>query len=1080
MLHRLRSTFAVSICLLAFISAVLPKGVARAEEERSLTADEVKYFETHVRPLLAANCVKCHGAGKQSGNLRLDSLDAMLQGGDSGPAITPGKPEESLLVEAINYASFEMPPTGQLEENAIATLTKWIEIGAPWPKDAEVRASEPKITDADRAWWAFQPVREPAIPDVGDGGWAVNPIDRFIFQKLTENGLAPSREADRLTLIRRASFDLTGLPPTQEEIDAFLSDDSPQAYEAMIDRLLESPRYGEHWARYWLDLVRYAESDGYKQDAYRPHAWRYRDYVIHSFNEDKPYDQFVREQLAGDETAPDDPEALAATGFLRSWIYEYNQRDVRGQWETILNDVTDVTADVFLGMGMGCARCHDHKFDPILQEDYYRLQAFFTPMFPRDDVLLLTPDERREYEAKLAAWEEMTAEVRAQIDEIEKPFRESIKKTILTKFEPDLKEMIFKPAEERLPLEHQLAELAYRQVGDEGGAVDAKIKGDVRKRWEELKAKLAEFDQHKPVPPKSITVSDVGAAASPTIIPGDHSGREIPPGFPTVLDPAPAAIAPPQNIASTGRRTALAQWINRDDNPLTHRVIVNRVWQYHFGEGLVATASDFGHLGEPPSHHELLDWLTVQFLNGRRLKPLHKLMMTSATYRQSAIRDPESAIASQSASPQSIDPSNRLLWRMNIRRLRAEEVRDAMLSATGELDQKAGGEGAETSQPRRSIYLKVLRNSPESLLETFDGADGFNSTARRQNTTTANQALLLFNGSWLIARSKAMKTRLEKDGAADDYAFVAAAWRRVFGRQPTTSETESSLEFLRQQAERVGGGPLTSDEQPPVVAMPRREGQALDVSEKTPGSRLTAPDNPTLPSGDFTIEAYVLLRSLYDDAAVRVIASQWNGDNNTPGWSLGVTSKKSKYTPQNLILQIVANSSDGKPAYEVVPSNLRLELDKPYYVAAAVKIKDEAPEATFYVKELAATDKPLQSAAVPLSVRGEYRGNASLVLGGRDGQARSNWDGLLDDVRLSSVALPPEELLVTNTADRETTVGLWRFEDQFGLHADSSGRDNRLYPASPTATPRSTSPRDAARIDFCHVLLNSNEFLYVD
>jgi hypothetical protein len=408
------------------------------------------------------------------------------------------------------------------------------------------------------------------------------------------------------------------------------------------------------------------------------------------------------------------------------------------------------------------------------------LQAFFTPMFPRDDVLLLTPDERREHEAKLAAWEEMTAEVRAQIDEFEQPFRESIRKSIVGKFEPDLKEMISKSPEARAPLEHQLAELAYRQVGEEGGPVDAKIKGDARKQWEELKARLAEFDQFKPVPPKSITVSDVGSTAPPTTIPGDRQQRDIAPGFLTILDPEPAKITPPEALASTGRRTALAEWINRADNPLTHRVIVNRVWQHHFGEGLVSTASDFGHLGEPPSHPELLDWLTTRFLeDGRRLKPLHKLIMASAAYRQAAVL-PHSEIR----IPRSIDPANRLLWRMNIRRLRAEEVRDAMLMATGELDLAVGGEGVDLSRPRRSVYLKVLRNSPDPLLESFDVADGINSIAKRQNTTTANQALLMFNGAWLLSRAKALKGRIEKEGAADDYAFTAAAWRRVFGREP--------------------------------------------------------------------------------------------------------------------------------------------------------------------------------------------------------------------------------------------------------------------------------------------------------
>jgi hypothetical protein len=417
---------------------------------------------------------------------------------------------------------------------------------------------------------------------------------------------------------------------------------------------------------------------------------------------------------------------------------------------------------------------------------------------------------------------------------------------------------------------------------------------------------------------------------------------------------------------------------------------------------------------------------------------------------------------------------------MNIRRLRADQVRDAMLAATGELDLTVGGEGVDSSAPRRSIYVKVLRNAPDMLLEAFDAADGFNSTTQRATTTTANQALLLFNGPWLSARAKAMKGRLERD-ALDDHQFIDVAWRRSFGRAPTTSEREASLRFLREQAQRIGTNPPSlNDDPPPVAVMPRREGQAADVSDTAPRSPLVGPAHSALPAGDFTIEAFVLLRSLYDDASVRVIASQWNGDNNSPGWSLGVTSKGSKHTPQNLILQLVGDDGEGKRTYEVVPSDLRIELDKPYYVAAAVKIDEtESPEATFYVKELAATDKPLQTVHAALQVRRNYRGSAALVLGGRDGK-RSHWDGLLDDVRLSSAALAAEELLANNTAPRETTVGLWRFEAQSGFYADESGRDHRLEPAERPSPSSQTDPHAAARIDFCHVLLNSSEFLYVE
>ncbi len=1042
------------------------------------TPEQVKFFETEIRPLLANNCYKCHGEEKQNGGLRVDSLGALLAGGDSGPSIAPGAPDESLLIEAINYESFEMPPTGKLDEPARAALTRWIEMGAPWPGDAGVAVrteATAKITEEDRAWWAFQPVREPEVPMSDDGGWARNPVDHFILQKLKQNNLTPSDEADRVTLIRRASFDLTGLPPSQEEIAAFLADASPQAYEAMIDRLLDSPRYGEHWGRYWLDLVRYAESDGYRQDAYRKNAWRYRDYVIRSFNADKPYDQFVREQLAGDEIAPHDPDALAATGYLRAWVYEYNQRDVRTQWSTILNDVTDVTGDVFLGMGVGCARCHDHKFDPILQEDYYRLQAFFTPLLPRDDQLLLNTEERRNYEEKLAAWETMTADVRAELDAFLRPYRESAVRSIIGMFTKDIQEMVYKPAAERAPLEHQLAELAYRQVDTEGGGVEARIKGDARKKYDELKAKLAAFDAHKPTPPMGLGVCDVGLAAPETTIPGDRQKRDIPPGFLTLLDPEPAQITPPDGLASTGRRTALAEWINREDNPLTHRVIVNRLWQYHFGQGLVATASDFGHLGEPPSHPELLDWLVVQFLNnGRQFKPMHRLLMTSATYRQLATR-PASEVAKR------VDPANRLWWRMNIRRLRAEQVRDAMLASTGELDLTAGGEGVDHAQPRRSVYLKVLRNTPESLLEAFDVADGFNSTAQRATTTTANQALLLFNGPWMLARAKSLKTRLEREGAQDDRAFIDAAMRHTLGRTPTTSELEAATDFLQKQAQRVKPAAPTLAADAPTGAMPQREGQAADLAGNGKRSRLAVPANSELPADDFTIEAFVMLRSLYEDASVRVIASQWTGDNNQPGWSLGVTSKKSKYRPQNLILQLVGAAPDQPPKYEVIASNIHLELNKPYYVAASIKTGGDAERAaSFYVKDLDASETELQSARVPFQVNGSHRSQAALVLGGRDGRQASDWDGLVDDVRLSAGALSPGQLLINATARLDTTVGLWRFENQPGFYADESGRGNNLQTVQAASSPNALQPHDAARIDFCHILLNANEFLYVE
>ncbi len=494
------------------------------------TDQEVRFFEEHVRPVLAEHCFKCHGPETQKGELRLDSRPSLLAGGESGPAIAPGKPGESLLVEAIRYESLEMPPDGKLAADQIASLTKWIEMGAPWPgHDGSVRqpaASKPKITDEDRAYWAFQPLRDDPPPTVSPDGWVRNDLDRFVLAKLHAEGLTPAAEAERRALIRRLYFDLAGLPPSPQEVDALRCRPAPDAYERLADRLLDSPRYGERWARHWLDLVRYAESDGFRQDAFRPHAWRYRDYVIRAFNEDKPYDRFILEQLAGDEIAPHDPETLAATSYLRHWIYEYNQRDARTQWDNILIDMTNVTGEVFLGLGVGCARCHDHKFDPILKEDYFRLKAFFTPLLPRDDIPYGTAEVGQQYQTQLAAWRQKTAEIRRQIDELERPPVEVARKRAAEKFPPDVRDMLLKDPPQRTPLEHQLAELANRQAKLEVAGVKfgSLLKGEPKAKWEQLQRELAQFNDLQPQElPPAFTATDVGPVAPPTLMP---SGRE--------------------------------------------------------------------------------------------------------------------------------------------------------------------------------------------------------------------------------------------------------------------------------------------------------------------------------------------------------------------------------------------------------------------------------------------------------------------------------------------------------------------------------------------------------------------------
>jgi mono/diheme cytochrome c family protein len=772
---------------------------ARPSPDSEPTEEARKFFEMRVRPVLAENCQKCHGPDTQKGGLRLDSRAAILAGGDSGPAVVPGEVEESLIVEAIRHDGLRMPPKGKLGDDQVRDIQTWIEIGAPWPGEAKVETASPArgFSDDDRAWWAIQPLRVVDVPAAGDG-WARNEVDRFLLTKLRERGLTPAPEADGRTLIRRATFDLTGLPPTIEEVETFVNDPEPDAYERLVDRLLDSPRYGERWTRHWLDLVRWAESDGYRQDAFRPQAWRYRDYVIRSLNDDKPYDRFVAEQLAGDELAPGDPEMRVATQFLRLWAYEFNQRDVPSQWDAILNDLTDVTGDVFLGLGMGCARCHDHKFDPILRRDYYRLQAFFRPLLPRDDQPQSADAASADYFVSKAAWDVMTAEVRAEIDAIERPHREAAQRDAIAKFQPDIQAILRMPDHERTPAQRQFAYLGERQLVEEFGKIDGRVKGKEKDLLAGLYKRLAEFDRYKPkAPAPAFTATDVGPESPPMVMPGDRRAEPIEPGFLSILDPAPAALeTPPPGLDTTGRRLTLARWLTSPDNPLATRVIVNRIWQYHFGRGLVATASDFGRLGETPSHPELLDWLARRFVeDGWSLKRLHRLLMTSAAYRQAAIRPP-----AEVAEALRIDPENRLLWRRTTSRLDAEPIRDAMLAASGELDLTTGGPSVEPEGPRRTIYTKAIRNKHDPLLDAFDAPDGSASVARRNVTTTPMQSLLLINGPWTLARAREFAERLRREEPGDAGRQIDLAYRLAFGRPPGETEREEALAFLDRQA----------------------------------------------------------------------------------------------------------------------------------------------------------------------------------------------------------------------------------------------------------------------------------------
>ncbi len=1037
------------------------------------------FYESRVQPILSEHCYQCHShqADKIKGNFLLDSREALLKGGDTGPAIVSGDPEKSLLIKAVRHLDedLQMPPKKKLPEEQVAILAEWIRMGAPYSdtkRNTVTRARSRKITAEDKKWWAFQPVRATEPPKVQEKNWTRNPIDQFILARLDKSGLKPAPEADKATLIRRVYFDLIGLPPTAEQVERFQQDNSPQAYEKVVDELLSNPHYGEKWARHWLDLVRYAESDGYKADGFRPHAFRYRDYVIRSLNDDKPYNRFLMEQIAADELWPNDPDALIGVSFLRLWIYEYNQRNIKSHWATILNDITDVTGDALLGLGMQCARCHDHKFDPILQKDYYRLQAFFSNLSPREDIPLATSQQLAEYRAQLAKWETASAEIRKQIDAIELPAREKIAKGVLDKFPKDIQTMMYKPPQERTPYEQQLYDLAWRQVADEGEKLDSKIKGAEKEKFEALQRELAHFDDIKPKPlPMAMLVTDIGPVASPLVIPKDKSQTAIEPGFLTLLDETPAKITSiADNPKTTGRRTALAKWMADPANPLTTRVLVNRLWQHHFGRGLVGTSSDFGHLGELPSHPELLDWLAHYFVeHDWSAKAIHRLIVTSAAYRQSA------NVSNDAADRASlIDPENRLLWRQTVRRLESDQIRDAMLAASGELDLQMSGASVETSKPRRTIYVKWLRNSRDPLLDAFDPPDPYTSSPQRNVTTTPMQSLVLLNGPYVLQRAQAMANRIKKTPEQELSESISAAYQFAYGRQPKAEERKKAESFLREQARLIA---KTQFKLSQVVVQPMsgHAGNAAVFKPDTRQIRLQVPDNHLMPQYDFTVEAFIVLNSV-DKKAMRTIVSRWDGRQNQPGWSFGV-SAKSTDAPV-LVLELIGDpAEDGVGGYETIRSGLTIELNQPYYVAATVRLGDTSDTGlTFYSKKLNNTGE-LRTAHTSHTVTANHQSNLPLILGAREPDKNLIWDGLIDDVRLSNHALKQEDLLLQRDAILDSTVGYWRFEEPDALKDSSQNAHNIRAEVSPSAQ---SDPGMAALVDLCHILLNSNEFLYVE
>lgn len=830
-------------CLGRFWHGLLLMAVL-AMHTRQISADEL-FFEAEARRVLKTWCWHCHGEEAEfKGGLDARFVRQLQKGGDSGPAIVPHDPAASLLISRI--ASGEMPPgEKKVPAQDLLVLQQWIAAGA------KVRSEEPEqaapgllLTEEDRSHWAFQPIVRPPVPFAGQPNAPASPIDAFLLQRLQQHGLHFAEEADRETLLRRLWLDLVGLPPIPAAIDQFTADQSPEAWNTAIEQLLAQPTYGERWARHWLDVAGYADSDGYtEKDPERPWAWKYRDYVIRSLNADKPWDQFLVEQLAGDELltppyenlTPEQADALTATGFLR--MAPDGTSDGSVDQPTARNEVVAETlktvSTALLGLSVGCAQCHDHRYDPISQVDYYRLRAIFEPAWnlaewraPGGRIVSLWSAETR---AAAAAVDQELAETSkkrtAELDGIvQETFERELQK-LPAERQPLARAARETPKDKRTEEQQQLIrEFPFLNV-DRGSVylyLPDRLTG-FNKKWDEL---TAEVKKKRPADDNVMCLTELPGKVPATHLysRGDHQQprQQVAPGGLAVLAESEGAIAEDDpGLPTTGRRLAWARSLTSGRHPLLARVLMNRVWMLHFGQGLVATPAEFGVKGERPSHPELLDWLASEFMeSGWSLKHMHRLILSSQAWRQVSVRRAEHDAA---------DPDNRLLGRMNLRRLEAETVRDCMLAVSGQLNAKMSGPPAPVSPDdvgqyviaidtrdsagrptgkvealngedlRRSVYVQVRRSMPLGVLEPFDLPRMAPNCERRAVSTTSSQALLMLNNPFVLQQAGKLASRL-REGSQDQAMQIETGWRLVFGRRPTSEERAEATAFLAEGA----------------------------------------------------------------------------------------------------------------------------------------------------------------------------------------------------------------------------------------------------------------------------------------
>jgi hypothetical protein len=872
------------LCIVAFVllgMSLLP--IAHPNAQEAQTSD--RRVENQVFSILKQKCLQCHGEAVQMSNLDLRTRQAMLKGGENGPAIVPGNAEASRLyrrVAGLEKPLMPMAPMPPLTSQEIDALKSWIDQGAKFTETVPVAAAakphengykEVAFTAEDRKWWAFQrPVRYsiPQLTKTRRGAKPANPanpIDAFIRSSLVQKGLAHAPQADRYTLIRRAYLDLIGILPAPEEVDRFVKDSSPMAYEYLIERLLASPHYGERWGRFWLDVARYADSSGYEHDYDLANAWRYRDYVIRAFNQDKPYNRFIVEQLAGDELDDRDYDSLIATTYYRIGPrVRFREKDNPYYRYEYLDDMIRTTFQGFMGLSVNCARCHDHKFDPISRMDYYRSMAM---IFGNVDYNhpLAPPEQVAENEKTRREVEERVRPLWRKIIEMEAPYRRAQFEKRLTRFPEEIQIAVKTPEEKRTPGQKLLAaQIASYDVDPDAAAnqaasayrgikmseADEEVRRKLLQQIDELQKRLPHplpvaegvrdgdyrlapdgrgdeplpgkgnrFDYgveccFLPQPAQQYQVPPVYFGSNGVDVAEDQKSFVVEPGYLQVLlagSPPPLAH-PPKSGGSSGRRRALAEWIAAPDNPLTARVMVNRIWGWHFGRGIVPTPSNMGKMGASPSHPELLDWLATEFIRQSwSIKQLHRLIMNSQTYQ----------MASGFSRPENLeqDPNNVYLWRFPLRRLEAEAIRDAILSASGNLNLQAGGEpffpaippavresyrqgkwvltGEDDSTWRRSIYAYWKRGLKYPMFEVHDQPDPNVTCERRNITTVPTQALTLLNNEFVLIQARSLARRVYRDAGGDPEKQVRLLYRIALSREPVRNELESNLAFILRQ-----------------------------------------------------------------------------------------------------------------------------------------------------------------------------------------------------------------------------------------------------------------------------------------